>query len=415
VDDETLHYLRLSGRAEELVQLVERYCKEQALFRTANSAAPQFSDTLELDLSSVEPSLAGPQRPQDRIALKEAKKSFLSALKAPLKERGYALSDEAMRRKGVYGTNGGSLELGHGAVVLAAITSCTNTSNPAVMIQAGLLAKKAVQRGLKTKPFVKTSLAPGSRVVSEYLQHAGLLEPLAALGFDVVGYGCTSCIGNSGPLPGEVVKAITEADLVAAAVLSGNRNFEGRVHPYVRANYLASPALVVAYAIAGRIDLDLTAEPLGVDANGQAVFLRDVFPTNKEVQEALAESLHAGMYREQYANVFRGSEAWNTIHSRGGDVYEWDAASTYIQEPPFFLDLPTQPATYKGFRRRAFWRTWAIQSLPITSPPPVPLRQKARRVNIYASRVWMCVTLTLTERAGATTAFWCAARLATSA
>ena len=254
VDDETLRYLRFTGRSPQVIERVERYCKEQGLFRTAETTDPEFSDTLELDLGSVEPSLAGPKRPQDRVSLHSVKSSFEAALSAPVKERGFELKPEALARTSRMGTNGSTVELSHGSVVIAAITSCTNTSNPSVMLAAGLVAQKAIARGLQVKPYVKTSLAPGSRVVTAYLQQAGLLEPLAQLGFNVVGYGCTTCIGNSGPLPGEVVKAITSADLVAAAVLSGNRNFEGRVHPFVRANYLASPPLVVAYALAGTVD-----------------------------------------------------------------------------------------------------------------------------------------------------------------
>lgn len=339
VDDETLRYLRLTGRPEEVVQRVEIYCKEQGLFRTPNTPDPQFTDTLELDLASVEPSLAGPKRPQDRIALSDTKRAFRAALTAPLKERGYELTQEQAAARVEMGTNGNRLEISHGAVVIAAITSCTNTSNPSVLVAAGLLARKAVERGLKVKPYVKTSLAPGSRVVTEYLRKAGLLEPLAELGFNVVGYGCTTCIGNSGPLPAEVVKAITSADLVAAAVLSGNRNFEGRVHPYVRANYLASPPLVVAYALAGTVDKDLLNEPLGMDRDGNPVYLRHIWPTNNEVQQVIAEVVQPQMFREKYADVFSGNETWNAIQSGDSELYQWDATSTYIQEPPFFEDL----------------------------------------------------------------------------
>jgi aconitate hydratase len=345
VDEETLRYLRLTGRPPEQVDLVERYCKEQGLFRVPEAPTPQFSDTLELDLGSVEPSLAGPKRPQDRVSLREMKRSFQAALSAPVKERGYELKPDELKRTGVMGTNGAigtdssKLELGHGAVVIAAITSCTNTSNPSVMLAAGLLAKKAAQRGLKVKPYVKTSLAPGSRVVSEYLQNAGLLQPLAELGFNVVGYGCTTCIGNSGPLPGEVARAINSADLVAAAVLSGNRNFEGRVHPLVRANYLASPPLVVAYALAGTVDIDLEREPLGVDSQKQPVYLREIWPSAEEVQQALASSLRPEIFSQNYADIFNGNETWNAIPARQSDLYGWDEKSTYIQEPPFFVDF----------------------------------------------------------------------------
>ena len=342
VDDETLRYLRLTGRPEELVELVELYCKAQGLFRTANTPDPEFTDTLELDLSTVVPSLAGPKRPQDRVPLSEMQSTFRSALAAPVKERGFELSAGQLQRQAVVGTNGGSVAMKHGAVVIAAITSCTNTSNPSVMIWAGLVAKKAVERGLQVKPYVKTSLAPGSRVVSEYLEQAGLLEPLAKIGFNVVGYGCTTCIGNSGPLPGEVVKAITGADLVAAAVLSGNRNFEGRIHPYVRANYLASPPLVVAYALAGTVDIDLVNDPLGVDGAGQPVYLHDIWPSTDEVQQAMSQAVRPEMFAAKYSNVFSGNETWNAIQSGDSELYGWDEASTYIQEPPFFDQLTPQ-------------------------------------------------------------------------
>ncbi len=339
VDEETLRYLRLTGRPESVVERVEAYTKAQGLFRTPDTPDPEYTDTLELDLGTVEPSLAGPKRPQDRIPLSQMKDAFHKALQAPVRERGFALSPERMQAKSVVGTNGSSAEMGHGAVVIAAITSCTNTSNPSVMLGAGLVAKKAAERGLKVKPYVKTSLAPGSRVVTEYLTKAGLIEPLAELGFNVVGYGCTTCIGNSGPLPGKVVEAIQSADLIAAAVLSGNRNFEGRVSPHVQANYLASPPLVVAYALAGTVDIDLHNDPIGTDRDGNPVYLRDIWPTTAEVMEAIRQSVDADMFREQYANVFTGNEMWNTIPSPEGDLYAWDEASTYIQEPPFFLDL----------------------------------------------------------------------------
>jgi len=342
VDDETLRYLRLTGRPVEVVERVERYSKEQGLFRTDLTPDPEFSATLELDLSSVEPSLAGPKRPQDRVALSNMKRSFQSALAAPLKERGYELSGEQLARHATFETPGESLEMNHGAVVIAAITSCTNTSNPSVMIGAGLLAKKAVARGLKVKPYVKTSLAPGSRVVTEYLQQAGVLEALDELGFDIVGYGCTTCIGNSGPFPEAVVPAIYRARLGAAAVLSGNRNFEGRVHPNVRANFLASPPLVVAYAIAGRVDLDLTNEPLGQDKQGQPVYLRDIWPSNQDVQQAVALAVQTQMFEQKYGDVFSGNPAWNDIPFGEAALFPWDANSTYIQEPPFFASLQRQ-------------------------------------------------------------------------
>jgi aconitate hydratase len=339
VDDETLRYLRLTGRPAELVELVERYTKEQGLFHTHNTPDPIYSDTLELDLSLVEPSLAGPKRPQDRVTLPNLKASFENALAAPIQEHGYELNKAQIASVGIMGTNGGSLTMQHGAVVIAAITSCTNTSNPSVMIAAGLLAKKAIARGLKVKPYVKTSLAPGSRVVTTYLEKAGLLDPLAELGFNVVGFGCTTCIGNSGPLPGEVIKAISSVDLVAAAVISGNRNFEGRIHPYVCANYLVSPPLVVAFALAGTVDIDLTSEPIGTDRQGQPVYLRDLWPGEQEINQVIAQNLSPEIFNQKYANIFTGNETWNAIQAEASEIYPWKSDSTYIQEPPFFAQL----------------------------------------------------------------------------
>jgi len=338
VDAETLRYMRLSGRPDELIALTEAYCRAQGLFREADSPEPEYTQTLELDLGSVVPSLAGPKRPQDRVALNDMKSVFQKALTAPVKERGYELSPEALARKAKVGTNGGTYEIVHGAVVIAAITSCTNTSNPSVMVAAGLLARKAVEKGLKVKPYVKTSLAPGSRVVTEYLKKANLMEPLAKLGFNVVGYGCTTCIGNSGPLPGEVAKAVTGSDLVAAAVISGNRNFEGRVHPLVKANYLASPPLVVAFALAGTVNIDLASEPIGMGRDGP-VYLKDIWPTSQEIAELVETSLDKGMFEQRYASVFEGSKIWQDIQVSGGDQFQWDEASTYIHHPPFFQDL----------------------------------------------------------------------------
>ncbi len=339
VDEETIRYLSLTGRPPEIIERVEVYCKEQGLFRTSETPDPEFSAVLELDLNSVEPSIAGPKRPHDRIPLKDVKESFKITLSAPVRDRGYELDETELQKTAQLNGNGEVAEIGHGAVVIAAITSCTNTSNPSVMVAAGLLAKKAVESGLSVKPYVKTSLAPGSRVVTEYLSRAGLLEPLSKLGFNVVGYGCTTCIGNSGPLPVKVVKAISSSDLVAAAVLSGNRNFEGRVHPYVRANYLASPPLVVAYALAGSIDIDMLKEPLGLDQDGSPVFLRDIWPTNHEVQEMISQSISPLMFQEKYADVFTGNETWNTIQTAESELFEWNPDSTYIHEPPFFIDL----------------------------------------------------------------------------
>ncbi len=334
VDDETLRYLRQTGRSPELIDLVERYCKEQGLFRTAQTPDPLFTDTLELRLEDVEPSVAGPKRPQDRIRLWDVKREFRRVLTAPVKERGYELSPEALAQKN---------ELQHGSVVIAAITSCTNTSNPSVMIAAGLLAKKAVERGLRVPPHVKTSLAPGSKVVTEYLQRSGLMPYLEELGFHVVGYGCTTCIGNSGPLPEPVTKEIVEKNLVAVAVLSGNRNFEGRIHPLVRANFLASPPLVIAYALAGTIDIDLANEPLGTDRDGKPVYLRDIWPSQEEISEVIAHSIDPKMFTRTYAKVFDGNPQWNAITGVEGDLYRWDPTSTYIQEPPYFKDFSLTP------------------------------------------------------------------------
>ncbi len=343
VDDETIRYLLRTGRSPELARMVEAYSKEQGLFRTDNTPDPEFTDVVELDLSTVEPSLAGPLRPQDRIELRSMKSSFQKALRSPVNERGYELDEEAIQRTATVQDNGNSTEIGHGAVVIAAITSCTNTSNPSVMIGAGLLAKKAVEKGLRTKRYVKTSLAPGSRVVTEYLDKAGLTPYLEALGFHVVGYGCTTCIGNSGPLPEKVVNAVDEGNLVATAVVSSNRNFAGRINPNVKANYLASPPLVVAYALAGTVDLDLDSEPIGIGREGNPVYLRDIWPTQQEIVDTVQNSLSPELFNEQYGNVYTGNETWNNIPSTSEPVYNWDAESTYIQEPPFFIDLAPEP------------------------------------------------------------------------
>ena len=345
VDKETLRYMRLTGRSEEVIARTEAYMRAQGLFHEPDMPEPEYTDTLELDLDSVVPSLAGPKRPQDRVALSDMKSVFESALVAPVKERGYELSPEALTREATFGTNGGTQKMKHGAVVIAAITSCTNTSNPSVLIAAGLVAKKALEKGLSVKPYVKTSLAPGSRVVTEYLNQAGLIDPLAKLGFNVIAYGCTTCIGNSGPLPGEVAKAVTGSDLVAAAVISGNRNFEGRVHPLVKANYLASPPLVVAYALAGTVDIDLNHESLGIASDGQPVYLKDLWPSQQEINEAIASSVRAQMYKEKYSDVFSGSQMWKEIQVKEGDLFEWSEDSTYIHHPPYFqtltLDVPS--------------------------------------------------------------------------
>jgi len=345
VDAETLRYMRLTGRPQDVIERTEAYCREQALFRDSSTPDPEYTEVLELDLDSVVPCVAGPKRPQDRVAISEMKEAFQKALTAPVSERGFELKQEAVNNEATFGTNGGSMKIKHGAVVIAAITSCTNTSNPSVMVGAGLLTKKALEKGLSVKSYVKTSLAPGSRVVSEYLQRAGLIEPLSKLGFNIVAYGCTTCIGNSGPLPGEVAKAVTSGELVAVAVLSGNRNFEGRINPLVKASYLASPPLVVAYALAGRVDIDLDKEPLGTGTDGKPVYLKDVWPTQQEIDATVGQSLVSQMFTDKYGSVFDGSDAWKAIKVTGGDLYEWDGASTYIHHPPYFqtvtLDIPS--------------------------------------------------------------------------
>ena len=353
VDRETLRYLERTGRTEKEIARVEAYTKKQGLFRSDDTPDPQFTETIELDLGAIEPSLAGPKRPQDRIALSGMKDAFRSALTTTPGARGFGLSADELSHTATVAFNGTRENVGHGAVVIAAITSCTNTSNPSVMLAAGLVAKKATERGLKVPPYVKTSLAPGSKVVTEYLREVGLLSPLADLGFHLVGYGCTTCIGNSGPLPEAVGKAVVDGGLVAASVISGNRNFEGRIHPLVRANYLASPPLVVAYALAGTVDLDLTTEPLGKDVEGQSVYLKDIWPSQEEVGGLLDKAIHPGMFHKMYGNVWDGNVEWNNIPVAGGKLYPWSEASTYIQEPPFFSDLtPELPtlADVKGAR-----------------------------------------------------------------
>ena len=350
VDAEALRYMRLTGRSEETVALTEAYMRAQGLFHEAGMPEPEYTDTLELDLWSVVPSLAGPKRPQDHVPMSELKETFKKALSAPVKERGFELKPEALNTEATFGTNGGTQKMKHGAIVIAAITSCTNTSNPSVMVAAGLVAKKAVEKGLTVKPYVKTSLAPGSRVVTEYLKQAGLIDPLAKLGFNVIAYGCTTCIGNSGPLPGEVAKAVTGSDLVAAAVISGNRNFEGRVHPLVKANFLASPPLVVAYALAGTVDIDLNNEPLGTGSDGAAVYLKDLWPSQQEISDTIAASVKIEMFRDKYADVFSGSDMWKEIKVTGGDIYEWDESSTYIHHPPYFQELSMEVGAVKDIK-----------------------------------------------------------------
>jgi aconitate hydratase len=348
-DNETLKYLELTGRPPELISLVETYCKEQELFRTDTCPDPVFTDTLELDLATVEPSLAGPRRPQDRVPLTKAKSSFREALPGLLK------SGDAGRAVSVQ-LNGDRFQLNHGSVVISAITSCTNTSNPSVMVGAGLLAKNAVERGLQRKPWVKTSLAPGSKVVTQYLKDTRLLPYLEKLGFFLVGYGCTTCIGNTGPLPEQISAGIQEGDLVVAAVLSGNRNFEGRIHPQVRANYLASPPLVVAYALAGRMDMDITTEPLGQDAKGAPVYLKDIWPSPEEIKDAISKSVKSEMFRKEYGEVFEGDERWKKMPTPEGELFAWDPNSTYVREAPYFKDMtkqPTPPKDISGARALA--------------------------------------------------------------
>jgi len=329
VDTETLRYLGTTGR-DDAATLVEAYTKEQKMFRTDDAEDPVYTDTLSLDISTVEPSLAGPSRPQDRISLGDMKSSYHENLQA----KGLAVNGDASRA-----ANG----ISDGSVVIAAITSCTNTSNPSVMVGAGLFAKKAVERGLTVSPYVKTSLAPGSRVVTDYLNAAGLTPYLEELGFGLVGYGCTTCIGNSGPLPEDVDAAIRENDLTCAAVLSGNRNFEGRVHPLVKFAYLASPPLVVAFAIAGKVGIDLYTEPLGVGSDGDEVYLKDIWPTQQEIIDTVSQSISPEIFNNQYSRVFEGDETWKSLEAPQSDIYEWDTESTYIQEPPFFDDFPLEP------------------------------------------------------------------------
>jgi aconitate hydratase len=335
IDDDTIRYMKDTGRPPELVALVAAYAKAQGMYRVKTTPDPMFTDVLKLELGSVEPSLAGPKRPQDRVALKEVKAGFASSM-----DKEFGKSAEAKKRVKVSGKN---YDLGHGDVVIAAITSCTNTSNPNVMIGAGLLARKAAAKGLTSKPWVKTSLAPGSQVVGEYLDKSGLQKDLDKLGFNLVGFGCTTCIGNSGPLPPENSKAINDNDLVAAAVLSGNRNFEGRVNADVRANYLASPPLVVSYAIAGSMNVDVAREPLGVDQKGKKVFLKDIWPSNKEIGDFVAKNITKQIFTKKYADVFKGDSNWRKISVKGGMTYDWDKKSTYVQNPPYFVGMGRHP------------------------------------------------------------------------
>ena len=367
IDQETLRYLEFTGRPAEQLRLIEAYAKEQGLFHGPGTPDADYSDLLGLDLGTVEPSLAGPRRPQDRVRLHDVKKNFAEAL--PTMRVAKAAPASAARPLERWEGEGGDGAIAHatvtlphvtmggetfplqdGAVVIAAITSCTNTSNPSVMVGAGLLAKRAVERGLKTKPWVKTSLAPGSKAVTEYLARAGLTPHLEALGFHTVGYGCTTCIGNSGPLPAPISKAIEDEDLVVASVLSGNRNFEGRIHPEVRANYLASPPLVVAYALAGRMDVDVTTEPLGTGQDGKPVYLRDLWPSRMEIERTIRESVKSETYRETYRDVYTGDDTWRNLPVPEGDRYAWEPSSTYVKRPPYFDDMPATPPPVQDVR-----------------------------------------------------------------
>ncbi|NOZ60165.1 MAG: aconitate hydratase AcnA [Calditrichaeota bacterium] len=347
VDEETLRYMRNTNRPQSLIRLVEAYSKEQGLFRTKNTPDPVYSVTLEMDLGEVEPCIAGPKRPQDRIPLAQAKQAFHEILQTPVDKRGFALPDSELNKKTTISMNSKEDELQHGSVVIAAITSCTNTSNPSVLIGAGLLAKKAVERGLSVQPHVKTSLAPGSRVATDYLNDAGLTPYLEKLGFYTVGYGCTTCIGNSGPLPEEVSQAIDKFDFVVAGVLSGNRNFEGRIHRQVKANYLASPMLVVAYALAGKMEIDLTTEALGKDENGNPVYLKDIWPTKEEIDELIDRAQNPDLFKKEYNGVEKSNEMWNSIPTTESALYNWNPESTYIQEPPFFLNFSPETEPIK--------------------------------------------------------------------
>ncbi|MDL2344151.1 aconitate hydratase AcnA [Deinococcus sp. MIMF12] len=351
VDEEALRYLRRTGRLEDEIELVEAYYKAQGMFRTDETPDPVFTDTIELDLSTIVPSLAGPKRPQDRVDLTDMHTVFAEALTAPVKNRGFELGADKLEAQGTIG--GTEIRIGHGAVTLASITSCTNTSNPSVLIAAGLVAKKAVEKGLKPKPWVKTSLAPGSKVVTEYLEAAGLQDYLDQIGFNTVGYGCMTCIGNSGPLPEPTVQAIDEGNLVVASVLSGNRNFEGRVNPHIKANYLASPPLVVAYALAGTVVNDIVNDPIGQGSDGQPVYLRDVWPTGAEIQTIMDQAINAEMFKRVYDGIEQSNAEWNAIPVAEGALYNWNPESTYIQNPPFFETLaggPNEITSIEGAR-----------------------------------------------------------------
>ncbi|HEX6540175.1 MAG TPA: aconitate hydratase AcnA [Ktedonobacterales bacterium] len=420
VDDATLRYLRDTGRPAELVDLVERYTKEQGIFRTDATPDPQFNSLLELDLSTIEPSLAGPRRPQDRVALSQVRENFRTSFREQIMHTGPDVNSKSIGRFESEGGNASEsepegrswhphtatisiqdeeVEISDGSVVIAAITSCTNTSNPSVMIGAGLLAKHAVERGLKTRPHVKTSLAPGSRAVTDYLNGAGLTPFLEALNFHTVGYGCTTCIGNSGPLPEPVADAVRENDLVVSAVLSGNRNFEGRIHPQVRAAYLASPPLVVAYALAGTTDINLTTDPLGEDPNGQPVYLREIWPSQEEVQAMMSQVVRPEVFTKEYAHVFDGDDRWRALPVPEGSLFAWDDASTYVRRPPFFEGMSLEPQPLTAIRGARVLVSVGDSvttdhispagSIPVDSPAGKYLREHAvsvRDFNSYGSR-----------------------------
>ncbi|QHE52306.1 aconitate hydratase AcnA [Pontibacillus sp. HMF3514] len=349
VDEESLEYLRLTGRSEEHIKVVEQYCKENDLFYSPDQPDPQFTDLVEINLTELEPNLSGPKRPQDLIPLSKMQESFNQALTAPEGNQGFGLSEKEKEKEvTIEHPNGKKSTMKTGAVAIAAITSCTNTSNPHVMLGAGLVAKKAVEKGLEVPEYVKTSLAPGSKVVTRYLEDSGLMEPLQTLGFNLVGYGCTTCIGNSGPLAEEIEQAIADNDLTVSSVLSGNRNFEGRIHPLVKANYLASPPLVVAYALAGSVDVDLRNEPIGQDKDGNDVFFDDIWPTMDEIKTEIDRSVNPEIFRKEYENVFDSNEKWNEINTTDQPLYDWDENSTYIQNPPFFEGLSKDPSAVKS-------------------------------------------------------------------
>lgn len=396
VDQQTIEYLRLTGRSADQVELVEKYYRSQGLFYSDEVRTPVYSDILDLDLGSVQPSVAGPKRPQDRIALADIQASFKHILAAPKSERGYALTQEEINKVVETSVEGNPCQMEQGSIVIAAITSCTNTSNPYVLIAAGLLAQKAASKGLTVKPFVKTSFSPGSRVVAQYLEKAGLIEPLEKLGFHIVGYGCMTCIGNSGPLKGNLAKVIQENHLIATAVVSGNRNFEGRIHSSAQANFLASPPLVIAYAIAGNINVDLSCEPLGMDLDGNPVYLRDLWPSSDEIQSILAGAIHPAMFSTSYGHVYQGNQEWDRIEVASSLLFPWNPDSTYIQENPFFDRKNANSLHFDGMRVLAFFGDSITTDhispagvIPIHSPAGIYLQERGispSEFNTYGAR-----------------------------